>query len=188
MTPDQVLAEFAKAGALLHGHFILLVRPAFDTFLQKALVFQYPKRTAKLCKALAEKIKAKVKKPIDAIVSPAVGGIIPGYETARHLGVPAMFVERQDGVFTLRRNFQLDATSNVIVVEDVISTGLSSREKHRRRGRRAKVLALACLVDRSAGAAKFDVPFIPLAKIKVQSWEADKLPKHLENAGGEAGE
>jgi orotate phosphoribosyltransferase len=180
MTPDQVLGEFEKAGALLKGHFILSSGRHSDTFLQKALVFQYPKRTAKLCKALAEKIKAKVKKPIDAIVSPAVGGIIPGYETARHLGVPAMFVERQDGVFTLRRNFQLDETSNVIVVEDVISTGLSSREAIdavRKTG--AKVLALACLVDRSAGAAKFDVPFIPLAKIKVASWEADKLPKHL---------
>ncbi|MDZ4867591.1 MAG: orotate phosphoribosyltransferase [Alphaproteobacteria bacterium] len=180
MTPDQVLAEFAKAGALLKGHFILSSGRHSDMFLQKALVFQYPKQTAKLCKALAEKIKAKVKKPIHAIVSPAVGGIIPGYETARHLGVPAMFVERQDGVFTLRRNFQLDETSNVIVVEDVISTGLSSREAIdavRKTG--AKVLALACLVDRSAGAAKFDVPFIPLAKIKVQSWEADKLPKHL---------
>jgi orotate phosphoribosyltransferase len=180
MTPDQVLGEFEKAGALLKGHFILSSGRHSDTFLQKALVFQYPKRTAKLCKALAEKIKAKVKKPIDAIVSPAVGGIIPGYETARHLGVPAMFVERQDGVFTLRRNFQLDETSNVIVVEDVISTGLSSREAIdavRKTG--AKVLALACLVDRSAGAAKFDVPFIPLAKIKVASWEADKLPRHL---------
>lgn len=180
MTPDQVLAEFAKAGALLNGHFILSSGRHSDTFLQKALVFQYPKRTAKLCKALAEKIKAKVKKRIDAIVSPAVGGIIPGYETARHLGVPAMFVERQDGVFTLRRNFQLDETSNVIVIEDVISTGLSSREAIdavKKTG--AKVLALACLIDRSGGAAKFDVPFIPLAKIKVASWEADKLPKHL---------
>lgn len=180
MTPDQVLAEFEKAGALLKGHFILSSGRHSDTFLQKALVFQYPKRTAKLCKALAEKIKAKVKKPIDAIVSPAVGAIIPGYETARFLGVPAMFVERQDGVFTLRRNFQLDKTSNVIVIEDVISTGLSSREAIdavRKTG--AKVLALACLIDRSAGAAKFDVPFIPLAKIKVASWEADKLPKHL---------
>lgn len=180
MTPDQVLAEFAKAGALLKGHFILSSGRHSDTFLQKALVFQYPKRTAKLCKALALKIKAKVKKPIDAIVSPAVGGIIPGYETARHLGVPAMFVERQDGVFTLRRNFQLDETSNVVVIEDVISTGLSSREAIdavKKTG--AKVLALACLIDRSGGAAKFDVPFIPLARIKVASWEADKLPKHL---------
>ncbi len=180
MTPDQVLAEFEKAGALLKGHFILSSGRHSDTFLQKALVFQYPKRTAKLCKALSVKIKAKVKKRIDAIVSPAVGGIIPGYETARHMGVPAMFVERQDGVFQLRRNFHLDAATNVVIVEDVVSTGLSSREcieAVKKTG--AKVLALAALIDRSGGEAKFDVPFVPLARIKVASWEADKLPKHL---------
>jgi orotate phosphoribosyltransferase len=180
MTPDQVLAEFRKAGALLEGHFILSSGKHSDMYLQKALVFQYPKRTAKLCKALAGLIKTKVKKRIDAIVSPAVGGIIPGYETARHMALPAMFVERQDGVFTLRRNFHLDENSNVVVIEDVISTGLSSREcidAVRKTG--AKVLALACLIDRSGGAAKFDVPYIPLARIKVPSYEADKLPKHL---------
>lgn len=180
MTPDQVLAEFSKAGALLKGHFILSSGRHSDTFLQKALVFQYPKRTAKLCKALSLKIQGKVKKRIDAIVAPAVGAIIPGYETARHMNVPAMFVERQDGVFQLRRNFHLDGDMNVVIVEDVVSTGLSSREcidAVRKTG--AKVLALAALVDRSGGAAKFDVPFIPLARIKVQSWEADKLPKHL---------
>lgn len=180
MTPEQVLSEFEKAGALLKGHFILSSGRHSDTFLQKALVFQYPKRTAKLCKALAVKIKAKLRKRIDAIVSPAVGGIIPGYETARHMGLPAMFVERQDGVFQLRRNFHLDETMNVVVVEDVVSTGLSSREcieAVKKTG--AKVLALACLIDRSGGAAKFDVPFVPLTRIKVASWEADKLPKHL---------
>ncbi len=180
MTPEQVLGEFQKAGALLKGHFILSSGRHSDTFLQKALVFQYPKRTSKLCKALAGLIKTKVKKRIDAIVSPAVGGIIPGYETARHLGLPAMFVERQDGVFQLRRNFHLDETMNVVIIEDVLSTGLSSREcidAVKKTG--AKVLALACLIDRSGGAAKFDVPFIPLARIKVASWEADKLPKHL---------
>jgi orotate phosphoribosyltransferase len=113
-------------------------------------------------------------------VSPAVGGIIPGYETARHMGVPAMFVERQDGVFQLRRNFHLDATTNVVIVEDVVSTGLSSREcieAVKKTG--ANVLALAALIDRSGGEAKFDVPFVPLARIKVASWAADKLPKHL---------
>jgi orotate phosphoribosyltransferase len=180
MTPDQVLGEFQKAGALLKGHFILSSGRHSDTFLQKALVFQYPKRTAKLCKALAALIKTKVKKRVDAIVSPAVGGIIPGYETARHLGLPAMFVERQDGAFQLRRNFHLDETMNVVIVEDVVSTGLSSREcieAVKKTG--AKVLALAALIDRSGGDAKFDVPFIPLARIKVASWEADKLPKHL---------
>ena len=180
MTPDQVLGEFAKAGALLKGHFILSSGRHSDTFLQKALVFQYPKRTAKLCKALAAKIKTKVKKRVDAIVAPAVGAIIPGYETARHLNVPAMFVEREGGVFQLRRNFHLDATMNVVVVEDVVSTGLSSREcieAVKKTG--ANVVALACLIDRSGGAAKFDVPFLPLARINAPSYEPDKLPKHL---------
>ncbi|MBP6013512.1 MAG: orotate phosphoribosyltransferase [Alphaproteobacteria bacterium] len=182
MTPDQVLGEFQKAGALLKGHFILSSGRHSDTFLQKALVFQYPKRTAKLCKALATLIKTKVRKRIDAVVSPAVGGIIPGYETARHLGLPAMFVERQDGMFQLRRNFHLDETMNVVIVEDIVSTGLSSREcidAVKKTG--AKVVALACLIDRSGGEAKFDVPFVPLAKMKVASWEADKLPKHLKD-------
>jgi len=180
MTPDQVLAEFRKSGALLEGHFILSSGKHSDTFLQKALVFQYPKRTAKLCKALAALIKTKVKKRLDAIVSPAVGAIIPGYETARYLGVPAMFVERQDEVFTLRRNFHLDETMNVVVVEDVVSTGLSSREcidAVKKTG--AKVLGLAALIDRSGGTAKFNVPFIPLARITMPAYEPDKLPKHL---------
>jgi orotate phosphoribosyltransferase len=180
MTPDDVLAEFEKAGALLKGHFILSSGRHSDMFLQKALVFQYPQRTAKLCKALAQKIRTKVRKRVDAIVSPAVGGIIPGYETARQLKLPAMFVERQEGVFQLRRNFHLDKSMNVIIVEDVVSTGLSSREcieAVRKTG--ANVVALACLIDRSGGDAKFDVPFVPLARLKVPSWEADKLPKHL---------
>ncbi|MEQ1752636.1 MAG: orotate phosphoribosyltransferase [Micropepsaceae bacterium] len=180
MTPEQVLAEFQKAGALLKGHFILSSGRHSDTFLQKALVFQHPQRTSKLCKALTDLVRSKVKKRIDAIVSPAVGGIIPGYETARHMKVPAMYVERQDGVFQLRRNFHLDDTMNVIIVEDIVSTGLSSREcieAVKQTG--AKVVALACLIDRSGGAAKFEVPFIPLVRLKVSSWDADKLPKHL---------
>lgn len=181
MTPDQVLAEFQKAGALLKGHFILSSGRHSDTFLQKALVFQYPQRTAKLCKALAGLIQTKVKKKIDAVVSPAVGGIIPGYETARHLKLPAMFVERQDGAFQLRRNFHLDSTMTVVIVEDIVSTGLSSRECIAAvKATGAKVAALACLIDRSGGDAKFDVPFIPLVRLKVPSWEADKLPKHLQ--------
>jgi orotate phosphoribosyltransferase len=148
MTPDQVLAEFAKAGALLKGHFILSSGRHSDTFLQKALVFQYPKRTAKLCKALSLKIHAKIKKRIDAIVAPAVGAIIPGYETARHMGVPAMFVERQDGVFQLRRNFHPDDTMNV-VVEDVSMVCLRANASTPC-ARRREGAALAALIDCSA--------------------------------------
>src|SRR5271170_3512525 len=97
MTVDQVLAEFEKSGALLRGHFILSSGLHSDMFLQKALVFQDAKRTAKLCKALAALVRAQVKTKFTAIVSPAVGGIVPGYEMGRQLGVPAMYVEREGG-------------------------------------------------------------------------------------------
>lgn len=180
MTPEQVLSEFRKAGALLNGHFVLSSGLHSDVFLQKALVFQYPKRTAKLCKALAALVKAKVKKRIDAIVSPAVGGIVPGYETARHLGVPAMFVERQDGVFQLRRGFRLDGKTNVLMVEDIVTTGLSSREcieAIKKTG--ANVVAAACLIDRSGGKAKVGVPLISLARFNFPTYDPTKLPPHL---------
>src|SRR6201994_4242153 len=128
MTVDQVLGEFKKSGALLEGHFILSSGLHSDKFLQKALVFQDAKRTAKLCKALAKKVREEVKDEIPAIVSPAVGGIVPGYEMGRQLGLPAMYVERVDGKFQLRRNFTLTKNQPVLVVEDIVSTGVSSRE------------------------------------------------------------
>ena len=128
MNVEQVLNEFKKSGALLEGHFILSSGLHSDKFLQKALVFQDAKRTAKLCKALAAKVKAEVKDEITAIVSPAVGGIVPGYEMGRQLGLPAMYVERVDGEFQLRRNFTLKKGQKVLMVEDIVSTGVSSRE------------------------------------------------------------
>ncbi len=132
MNVDQVLNEFKKSGALLEGHFILSSGLHSDKFLQKTLVFQDAKRTAKLCKALAAKVRKAVKQDFTAIVSPAVGGIIPGYEMGRQLGVPAMYVERVDGKFQLRRNFTLKKGQKVLMVEDIVSTGVSSRRMHRR--------------------------------------------------------
>src|SRR5262249_54427237 len=114
MTPDQVLREFEKAGALLRGHFVLSSGLHSDVFLQKALVFQNARITAKLCKALAEKVRAEVKQNFTAIVSPAVGGIVPGYEMGRQLGLPALYVERQDGKFQLRRGFSLTKNQPVL--------------------------------------------------------------------------
>jgi orotate phosphoribosyltransferase len=153
-----------------------------DKFLQKALVFQDAKRTAKLCKALAEKVKAEVKDEITAIVSPAVGGIVPGYEMGRQLGVPAMWVERVEGKFELRRNFTLKKGQKVLMVEDIVSTGVSSRECIAAiKATGAKVVAACCLIDRSAGTAKIGVPLIALAEWKVPAWPADKLPSHLKN-------
>lgn len=181
MKEAKVLKEFEKAGALLKGHFILSSGLHSPLFLQKALVFMSPKRTSKLCKALAAKVADEIDaKKIDAIVSPAVGGIIPGYETARHLGVPAMYVERENGEFVVRRGFPLTKGMRVLMVEDIVTTGLSSREciaAIRKTG--AKVVAAACLIDRSGGKAKVGVKLIALAQIEVPAYPADKLPPEL---------
>ncbi|WP_153769609.1 orotate phosphoribosyltransferase [Labrenzia sp. CE80] len=179
MTRDEVLQQFREAGAIMEGHFILSSGLRSPTFLQKARVFMYPDRTEILCKALAEKIKASDLGHIDYIISPAMGGIIPGYETARHMGIPAMWVEREGGEFRLRR-FELPKGARVIVIEDIVSTGLSSRETVTSlKGLGANVLAVACLIDRSAGEADAGVPIIALADYKVPAYEADKLPPEL---------
>ena len=180
MKEAKVLKEFEKAGALLKGHFILSSGLHSPVFLQKALVFMNPKRTARLCKALAAKIEDAVDGPIDAVVSPAVGGIIPGYETARHLRVPAMYVEREKGEFVLRRGFPLTRGMRVVMVEDIVTTGLSSREciqAIRKTG--ARVVAAACLIDRSGGKAKVGTKLISLAQIDIPAYPADRLPKEL---------
>jgi orotate phosphoribosyltransferase len=180
MNVEQVLNEFKKSGALLEGHFILSSGLHSDKFLQKALVFQDAKRTAKLCKALAAKVRAEVKTPFTAIVSPAVGGIVPGYEMGRQLGLPAMYVERVEGKFQLRRNFALTKNQPVLMVEDIVSPGVSSRECLAAiRAAGGKPVAAACLIDRSAGKAKVGVKLVALAEWKVAAWPADRLPPHL---------
>ena len=185
MTLDQVLGEFKKAGALLEGHFILSSGLHSDIFLQKALVFQDAKRTAKLCKALAAKVREQVKQKFTAIISPAVGGIVPGYEMGRQLGLPAMYVERQDGKFQLRRGFELAKNQPVLMVEDIVTTGLSSREcLDAIRAAGGKPVAAACLIDRSGGSAKVGVKLVSLASVKFPAWEADKLPAHLRGTPG----
>ncbi|MET1414941.1 orotate phosphoribosyltransferase [Roseibium sp. HPY-6] len=179
MTRDEVLAHFREAGAILEGHFILTSGLRSPIFLQKARVFMYPDKTEALCKALSDKIKNTGLGQIDYIVSPALGGLIPGYETARHLGVPAMWVEREDGEFRLRR-FDLPKGARVIVVEDIVTTGLSSRETVTSlKALGAEVLGVACLIDRSGGEADASVPIIALADYKVPAYEPDNLPPEL---------
>jgi len=179
MNTEQVLDEFRGAGALREGHFILASGRHSPMFLQKNLVFQFPDRTARLCKALAEKIEARFGKP-DAIVSPAVGAIIPGYETARWLGAPAMYVEREDGEFRLRRAFRINPGDKVVVIEDVITTGGSFREAVVPiEAAGGVVLCCACLVDRSGGRADVGFPLVALATLDVPSYPADQLPPGL---------
>lgn len=179
MTKFDALKEFEDAGALMKGHFILSSGLHSDTYLNKSIVSMYPDRAERLCRALAEKIMGEVN-GIDYVISPAMGAIIYGYETARHLKVPFMFLERVDGEFQLRRGFSIEKGARVVVVEDIVSTGLSAREAIlavKKAG--GDVLALGCLVDRSAGAADIGAPVIPLAEIKVEAWEPDNLPPHL---------
>jgi len=179
MTQDQVLAEFRAAGALLEGHFILSSGFHSPVFFQKNAVFMDPARTERLCRALAEKATAAYGK-IDIVVSPAVGAIIPGYETARHLGARAMFVEREGGQFQLRRGFSIQPGERVLMVEDVVTTGLSSREcLEAIRGHPGELVGAACLIDRSGGKADIGVKLISLATVEAPAYPADQLPPEL---------
>ncbi len=179
MTTDEVLNEFRAAGALLEGHFILTSGLRSPLYLQKNLVFRDPKRTERLCRALAAKAKARFGE-IDLVVSPAVGGIIPGYETARALGAEAIFVEREEKVFKLRRGFTITEGTRVLMVEDIVTTGLSSRECLAAiAAEPGKILGAACLIDRSAGKADIGVPLVALASLDVPAYPADALPPEL---------
>ncbi|MGL4637797.1 MAG: orotate phosphoribosyltransferase [Beijerinckiaceae bacterium] len=179
MQTDDVLAEFRAAGALLEGHFILSSGRRSPVFLQKMFIFQDPVRTARLCKALAEKVMATFGK-IDVVVSPAVGGIVPGYETARHLGAKAIFVEREDGIFKLRRGFQIEQGARVLMVEDIITTGLSSREcLTALRNHPGDVVGAAVLIDRSAGKADIGVPLVSLASYFVPDYAPEDVPPDM---------
>ncbi len=180
MTEDQVLAEFRAADALLEGHFILSSGLRSPRYLQCARVLMDPARGARLCAALAETIPAALRARIGAVVSPAMGGVIAGHEMARALGVEAMFLERPEGVFELRRGFRLDRGQTVLMMEDVVTTGLSSREAVAAIARAGgETVAAAALVDRSNGAADLGVPFFPLIRLDVPTYAADALPPAL---------
>jgi len=181
MTKDEVLAEFRNSKALLEGHFLLTSGLHSPLYLQCARVLMEPKRAERLCRALAEKVVSALGKgAIDCVVSPALGGIVVGYELARQLGVPSMFTERVDGTVALRRGFEITRGARVLMAEDVVTTGLSSREciaciqEHG-----GKVVAACCLADRSDGAAEVGVPLISLLAMKVASYPADQLPPEL---------
>ena len=180
MTEDEIMAEFRAAEALLEGHFILSSGLRSSRYLQCARVLMDPKRASRLAEALADKLSPEVCASIDAVVSPAMGGVIIGHEMGRALGVPAMFVERPDGVFGLRRGFRLDPGARVLMVEDVVTTGLSSREAIAAiEAEGGTVVAAASLVDRSGGSVDLGVPFTPLIRIDVPTYSADDLPPEL---------
>jgi orotate phosphoribosyltransferase len=180
MTEDDVLAEFRAAEALLEGHFILSSGLRSPRYLQCARVLMNPARGARLAEALAATIPDAIRARIAAVVSPAMGGVIAGQEMARALGVDAMFLERPDGVFELRRGFRLTPGQAVLMMEDVVTTGLSSREAIAAIARAGgETVAAAALVDRSNGAADLGVPFFPLIRLDVPTYGADALPPEL---------
>ena len=179
MTDTEILAEFTAAQALLTGHFILSSGLRSARYLQCARVLMDPARAARLVAALIAKLPADAR-AVDAVIAPAMGGVIVGYEVARQLGVASMFVERPSGTFELRRGFTLAPGATVLMVEDVVTTGLSSREAiaaiHAAGG---GVTAAACLVDRSDGTADVGVPLTSLLRLAVPSYAADALPPEL---------
>lgn len=180
MTADDVLEEFRSAGALLQGHFILSSGLRSPTFLQKMTIFSDPVRTERLCRALAEAIAARFGR-IDIVVSPAIGGIVPGYETARHLGARAIFVERDPGgPFTLRRGFSIPAGTRAVIVEDIVTTGLSAREcLASLKDEAGEVVGAACLIDRSGGRGEIGLPLVSLAALDIPTYPANALPPEL---------
>jgi len=180
LSDEEILAEFRAADALLEGHFILSSGLRSPRYLQCARVLMDGARAERLARALAAKIPAELRERIETVVSPAMGGVIIGHEMGRALDRPAMFLERPHGTFELRRGFRLEPGTRVLMVEDVVTTGLSSREAIEAvQMAGGEVIAEAALVDRSQGQADLGVPFLPLIRIDVPTYDADSVPPEL---------
>lgn len=180
MSDEEILAEFRAADALLEGHFILSSGLRSPRYLQCARVLMDPARAERLAVELASRLPKNVVDQIEAVISPAMGGVIIGHEMGRALGKPAMFLERPQGTFELRRGFSIEPGTKVLMVEDVVTTGLSSREAIAAvRAAGGEAIAEAALVDRSGGSAELGIPFYPLIRIDVPTYDADSVPPDL---------
>ena len=174
MTRDELLDLFRRSGALLEGHFRLTSGLHSSGYLQCALVLSQPESAEALGRALADRLR-RVRSTV--VLSPAIGGIVIGQEVGRALGVRALFAERQDGQLTLRRGFILSESDRVLVVEDVLTTGGSTRETMDvARAAGAQVVGAVSIVDRSGGTIKFDVPLESLLDYSLPTYEPDKCP------------
>lgn len=179
MTTDEVLDIFRDAGALLEGHFILSSGRRSPVFLQKALVFSRPELSERLCAALASEVRDAFGR-IDVVAGPAVGGIIPGYEIARQLGARAIFAERNHGKLEFRRGFAIAPGERVLIMEDIVTTGLSFRETvDALSGLPGETVGGACIIDRSGGRADVGCPLVSLAEVDFPDFPADALPPEL---------
>jgi orotate phosphoribosyltransferase len=180
MTEDEILSEFRNVEALLEGHFLLSSGRHSAHYLQCARLLMNPERAGRIAMAIAQKIPREIRSEIQAVVSPAMGGLIIGHEMGRALGVDAMFVERPDGMFGLRRGFRLEAGTKVLMMEDVVTTGLSSREAIKAiQDAGGEVIAAGAVVDRSAGTAELGVPFFPLIQLNFPTYAPGELPPEL---------
>ena len=180
MNEAEVLAEFRACDALLEGHFLLSSGRHSASYLQCARVLMNAERAARLAAATVQKIPRDLRSEIEIVVSPAMGGLMIGHEIGRALERDAIFLERPDGVFELRRGFALDQGARVLMVEDVVTTGKSSREAIAAvEAAGGRVLAEAALVDRSGGQADLGVPFFPLVEINVPTYAPDEVPPEL---------
>lgn len=180
MTEDEILSEFRSVDALLEGHFLLSSGRHSAHYLQCARLLMNPERAGRIALAITQKMPRELRTEIQAVISPAMGGIIIGHEMGRALGVDAMFVERPDGVFGLRRGFTLVPGTKVLIVEDVVTTGLSSREAIAAiEAAGGSVIAAAAVVDRSAGSVELGVPFYPLIQLNFPTYAPDGLPPEL---------
>jgi orotate phosphoribosyltransferase len=180
LSHDEVLGEFRAAGALLEGHFILSSGLHSSRYLQCARVLMDPKRADRLCQSLKARITDKIRAQIDIVASPAMGGVVVGYEMGRQLGVPAIFFERVDGKLVLRRGFSIAKGARVLMVEDIVTTGLSSRECIAGITEEGGVtIAAACLIDRSDGKADLGVPLFALTSLEIPAFPAGALPPEL---------
>lgn len=179
MDTQDVIDIFKRADAILEGHFILTSGRHSSVYMQKAKVFMHADLTERLCSGLAQKIEQCVKGKIDYIIGLAVGSLIPAYETARHLGIPFIWVERVNGIFQLHR-FEIEEGARVVIVEDIVTTGLSIREAIKAmRAEKADVVASVCILDRSGGKIDVGIPLIALAEYEVASYDEDELPLEL---------
>lgn len=180
MNQEQVLAEFRASGALLEGHFKLSSGRHSGHYLQCARVLMNPARAARIAEAVVAGIPAEVRAAVDVVMSPAMGGIIIGHEVGRAMGKDALFLERPDGTFHLRRGFALAPGAKVLMVEDVVTTGLSSREAIAAVAREGgEVIAECAIIDRSCGSVDLGVPFYPLLAIDFPTYDDDSIPEAL---------
>ena len=183
MTEDEILAEFRAADALLEGHFLLSSGRHSAHYLQCARLLMNPERAARIALAIVKEIPRELRREIQAVVSPAMGGVVIGHEMGRALGVDAMFVERPEGTFGLRRGFSLEPGTKVLMMEDVVTTGLSGREAIKAiEAAGGDVIAAGSVVDRSAGKADLGIPFFPLVQFNFPTYAADDLPPELKDS------